>query len=132
LYEFTQVVPGVEVMGLDSSVYALTHSKDEVRSNLVSGTAATLPFEDRSFDLVISITTLHNLYLYELWSALSEIERVSRGGKYVCVEAYRNEREKVNLMYWQLTCRAFHTPAEWEWLFHKTGYNGDFSFIFFE
>jgi ubiquinone/menaquinone biosynthesis C-methylase UbiE len=132
LYEFTQVVPGVEVVGLDVSEYALAHAKEEVRPHLLQGTAATLPFVDRSFDLVYSITTLHNLYLFDLWSALREIERVGNGGKYVCVEAYRNEQEKVNLMYWQLTCRAFHTPQEWEWLFERTGYTGDYSFIYFE
>jgi protein-L-isoaspartate(D-aspartate) O-methyltransferase len=63
---------------------------------------------------------------------LRELERVSRAAKYLCVEGYRNEREKVNLMYWQLTCRAFHTPAEWEWIFEKAGYKGDYEYIFFE
>ncbi len=132
LHEFTQAVPGIEVVGLDLSEFAITHAKEEVRPHLVAGSAAKLPFPDRSFDLVFSITTLHNLYINDLWSALGEIERVSRGGKYVCVEAYRNEREKVNLMYWQLTCRAFHTPSEWEWLFQRAGYTGDYSYIYFE
>jgi protein-L-isoaspartate(D-aspartate) O-methyltransferase len=50
----------------------------------------------------------------------------------VLVEAYRNEREKANLLYWQLTCRAFHTPHEWEWIFRQAGYTGDYGFIFFE
>ena len=132
LYELSQVVPQSQVVGLDVSRYALENAKEEVRPFLIEGNAAQLPFADHSFDLVISITTLHNLYLPELWSALQEIERVGRSAKYVCVEAYRNEREKVNLMYWQLTCRAFHTPAEWEWLFQQTGYTGDHSYIYFE
>ena len=50
----------------------------------------------------------------------------------VCVEGYRNEREKVNLMYWQLTCECFFTPAEWEWIFQQNGYTGDYDFVFFE
>jgi 2-polyprenyl-3-methyl-5-hydroxy-6-metoxy-1,4-benzoquinol methylase len=54
------------------------------------------------------------------------------GAKYICVEAYRNEREKVNLMYWQLTCRAFHTPKEWDFVFKQSGYTGDHEFIFFD
>jgi ubiquinone/menaquinone biosynthesis C-methylase UbiE len=132
LYEFTQVLPQAKVTGIDVSAYAVEHAKDEVGPFLQVGHAATLPFADRSFDLVISINTLHNLYNYELWSALREIERVGRGAKYLTVEAYRNEREKANLMYWQLTCRAFHTPREWEWLLKQTGYSGDYSFIFFE
>jgi ubiquinone/menaquinone biosynthesis C-methylase UbiE len=132
LYEFTQVVPGARVAGIDISPYAIENAKDEVKPFLRVGNATRLPFENRAFDLVISITTLHNLYMNDLWSALQEIERVGKGPKYVVVEAYRNEREKVNLMYWQLTCRAFHTPQEWEWIFEQTGYTGDHSFITFE
>jgi ubiquinone/menaquinone biosynthesis C-methylase UbiE len=132
LYEFTQVVPGVQVAGLDVSHYAIEHAKDEVRPFLRVGHARELPYPDRSFDFVVTINTLHNLFNYDLWSALREIQRVGRGSKHITVESYRNEREKMNLLYWQLTCRAFHTPAEWEWLFRQTGYTGDHAYIFFE
>lgn len=132
LYEFTQLLPGARVAGIDISDYAIQNAKEEVRPFLKVGNAASLPFENQSFDLVISILTLHNLYNYDLWKALKEMERVGRQAKYVVVETYRNEREKVNLLYWQLTCRAFHTPAEWEWVFEQSGYTGDHSFIVFE
>ena len=82
---------------------------------------------------MISINTLHNLYCYDLYAALKEIERrVGREHKYLCVESYRTEEEKVNLMYWQFTCEMFCTPQEWEWWFQHTGYTGDHSFIYFE
>ena len=132
LYEFTQVLPGCEITGIDISRYAVEHAKEEVKDRLQVGDAAKLPFPDRHFDFVVSLTTLHNLYLQDLWPALGEIERVAGGGKYIVVETYRSEREKVNLMYWQLTCRAFHTPAEWEFLFAKAGYTGDYGYIAFE
>ncbi len=132
LYEFTQVLAGAQVAGIDISRYAIDNAKEEVKPFLQVGNAAKLPFNDHSFDFVVSINTLHNLYIYDLWQALQEIERVARGPKYVTIEAYRDEREKVNLMYWQLTCRAFHTPAEWDWMFNQTGYTGDYGFIFFE
>jgi protein-L-isoaspartate(D-aspartate) O-methyltransferase len=132
LYELSQVVPGLEVFGTDISAYALDNSKEEVRNRLQIASAAKLPFPDRHFDLVISINVLHNLYCYDLHSALIEMERVSRGSKYICVESYRSEAEKVNLMYWQLTCEMFCTPKEWEWWFTHCNYSGDYSFIFFE
>jgi len=132
LYEFTQAVPGVEVVGLDISDYAIEHAKEEVKPVLKQGHARELPFEDDSFDFVVSITTLHNLYLFDLVDALKEIERVGRGGKNVVVESYRNEREKMNLLYWQLTCECFFTPQEWQWVFDQTGYSGDHGFIYFE
>ncbi len=131
LYELTQSVPGVEVAGVDISDYAIQHAKPEVRPFLQSGTCCDLPYGDKSFDFVFSINTFHNLYVDELDAALREMERVARGGKYVCVESYRDEREKANLLYWQLTCESFYTPREWEWVFERTGYTGDHGFIFF-
>ncbi|MDD2707168.1 MAG: class I SAM-dependent methyltransferase [Verrucomicrobiae bacterium] len=132
LFDLTQAVPGLEVTGLDISEYAIAHSKEEIRSCLKTGHANHLPFPDKSFDLVISINTLHNLYCYDLDKALREIERVGKKNKYLCVESYRNEEEKANLLYWQLTCECFFTPEEWQWWFRQTGYTGDHSFIYFE
>ena len=133
LYEFTQAVPGVEIAGLDISEYAINDSKPEVKPFLKAGNAVALPFEDNSFDFVVSVTTLHNLYVYELRQAIQEIERVGRGNKkHIVVESYRDEREKANLLYWQLTCRSFYTPEEWEWFLTDSGYSGDYSYIVFQ
>ncbi|MGL4975268.1 MAG: class I SAM-dependent methyltransferase [Bosea sp. (in: a-proteobacteria)] len=132
LHDFTEACPGVEVAGIDVSAYGVAHTMESVRPFCQVANATKLPFPDNHFDLVVSINTLHNLYNYELQDALKEMQRVGRGGKYLCVEGYRNEREKVNLMYWQMTCRAFHTPAEWDFVFKQAGYTGDHEFIFFE
>lgn len=133
LYELTQVVPGLDVRGLDISAYALEHAKDEVRDRLDLGDASALPYAADSFDLVLSLATLHNLGVAGLWKALGEIDRVARDGRaYVMVESYRNEREKVNLLYWQLTCRSFYAVEDWEWIFERAGYRGEYGFIFFE
>jgi protein-L-isoaspartate(D-aspartate) O-methyltransferase len=132
LYEFTQVVPGVRVAGIDISRYGIEHAKEEVRPFLQVANATALPFPDASFDFVYSINTFHNLYNYELRHALQEVQRVGKDKKHVCVESYRNEREKANLLYWQLTCRSFYTPAEWEWFMRESGYTGDYSYIVFE
>ena len=133
LYELAQAVPGLNVRGIDISEYALANAKEEMRPFLSLGKAQDLSmFADSSFDLVISLTTLHNLYLFDLVKAVKEIERVSKGQSYIMVESYRNEEEKANLLYWQLTCECFFTVEEWEWIYKKCGYTGDYSFIFFE
>lgn len=131
LYEITKVVPGVIVEGLDISEYAIANAKPEVKEHLTLGNATSLPYPDKSFDLVFSLTTLHNLHNYDLDKALREIERVGKN-RYICVESYRNETEKANLLYWQVTCESFCTPEEWDWWFRLTGYTGDHSFIYFE
>jgi SAM-dependent methyltransferase len=133
LYELTQAVPGLEVFGLDISEYGIANAKAEVKPRLAIGTAKALPFADRSFDAVLSLGTLHNLPVEEAVTAFREIERVGRGPrKYVMVESFRNEREKVNLMYWQLTCESLLSPESWAWVQAEAGYSGDHGFIFFE
>ncbi|OAN45391.1 class I SAM-dependent methyltransferase [Magnetospirillum moscoviense] len=133
LYEFTQVVPGLVVAGLDISAYAIDNAKPEIKPFLSVGDAASLPYGDGEFDAVVSLGCLHNLNLPDLWRAVGELQRVCPGtAKYVMVESFRDEREKANLLYWQLTCRSFHDPQSWAWLFGQAGYGGDWGFIFFE
>lgn len=132
LYDLTQAVPGLEVAGLDISRYAVENAKEEVRPRLTVGSAAKLPYPDKHFDLVLSINTLHNLEAPDLVAALREIERVGKKHRFICVESYRNDEEKVNLFYWQLTCETFASPRAWEWWFQTAGYTGDHEFIYFE
>jgi protein-L-isoaspartate(D-aspartate) O-methyltransferase len=132
LYELTRAVPGLEVAGVDVSSYAIEHAKEEVKPFLQVANATSLPFPDKSFDLVISINTLHNLRIYDLVKGLAEVERVSRKDKYIIVDGYRTEEEKANLMYWQITCECFFTPEEWEWIFKQAGYTGDYACIYYE
>ena len=132
LYDFLKVIPDAEICGIDSSSYALDNSKTEIHDRLRLGSATDLPWPDDYFDLVISINTLHCLHAQDLDTALREMERVSKRHKYLCVESWRNQSEKANLLYWQVTCEAFHTPEAWQWWFERTGYSGDHSFIYFE
>ena len=132
LYDFKKLLPDCEIYGIDISKYAIENCKEEIKEFIKEGNSTNLPWEDNFFDIVISINTLHNLYSYELEKSILEIERVGKKNKYICVESYRNEQEKANLLYWQVTCEAFNTPKEWEWWFKKNNYSGDYSFIYFD
>ena len=132
LYDFKKCLPKSEIHGIDISKYAIENGKDEIKDRLVLGNANNLPWQDNYFDLVISIMSLHCLHTYDLLKSLKEMQRVSKNNKYLCVESYRNEKEKANLLYWQVTCEAFNTPEEWEWWFNLAGYNGDYSLNYFE
>lgn len=132
LYELKCLLPDARLSGFDSSRYAIENSKEEIRPYIFEHKAQQdYPFADKEFDLVISITTLHNLPIDDLKTALSQIERVGKN-KYIAVESFRNERELFNLQCWALTCRAFFSSQEWCWLFKQFGYSGDYEFIFFE
>lgn len=132
LYEIKKILPGCKVAGFDISRYALKNAKEEIRSYLSYGDAAEkFPYKNREFNLVISITALHNLGISKLSNAISEIERVGKK-KYIAVESFRNEKELFNLECWALTCETFLSKNDWIWLLDRFGYTGDYEFIYFE
>ena len=132
LYEFKKLLPKSKIVGFDISKYAIENAKEEIKTNLLIHRAQdAYNFKDKEFDLVVSITTLHNLEIFDLKSALNEIDRVGKN-KFIVVESYRNEEELFNLECWALTAKAFFSTEEWTWLFNYLGYTGDYEFIYFE
>ena len=131
LYEMKLLIPDLEITGVDSSDYGLENAKDEIRPFIYKHKAEVkLLYEDKEFDLVISLGTFHNLRLLELKIALSEMERVGKKG-YLMLESYRNEEELFNLQCWALTAESFFNKDEWIWLYKHFGYTGDYEFIYF-
>ena len=86
-------IPGIKFKGIDISDYAIKNSKPEIRESLSVADAKRMPFPDKSFDVVISINTIHNLDREECMEALREITRVSKKYSFLTVDAYRNEEE---------------------------------------
>lgn len=132
LYELSLLLPGAEFVGLDISPYAVENAKIELKSNLFVHKAQDVyPYKDNYFDLVLSLNTLHNLEIFDLKAALTEIERVGKD-KFVVVESYRNEEELFNLECWALTAESFFSEAEWKWIFELFKYSGNYEFIYFQ
>lgn len=132
LYELKKMLPDSSVVGFDISKYGINNAPDPIRPFLKLHNAKDkFLYEDKEFDLVISLNTLHNLKIYDLKTALSEIERVGKN-KFITMESYRNENELFNLECWALTCESFFEKSEWIWLFDHFGYTGDYEFIYFE
>ena len=126
LFDFQRLIPGLKITGLDISEYALEQALEEVKPFLSLGNAKALPYEDNSFDLVISINSVHNLNREECAMAIKEIERVSRGKSFITVDAYRNDEEKARMMEWALTAKTIMHVDEWKAFFDECGYTGDF------
>ena len=132
LYEMQLIEPGLELVGFDISKHGLSSKHPDFKGKLLRHRAQDrYPFGDRHFDLVISLGCLHNLRIFELQTALAEIERVGKK-KYVMVESYRNELELFNLQCWALTAESFFDAEAWIWLYEHFGYTGDYEFIYFE
>jgi ubiquinone/menaquinone biosynthesis C-methylase UbiE len=126
LYDLSQALPGIKVRGVDISSYAIENAVAEMKPYLQVGDARKLPFPDKSFDVVISITTLHNLNQPDFVQALHEIQRVGRGKSFITLDAYRDEEERKRMESWNLTAQTVMHVAEWRKFFDEIGYTGDY------
>ena len=127
LYDFSLLLPQAKIRGIDISEYAIRNAKQEVKPYVQVGNAKKLPFEDDSFDLVVSLSTVHNLRLEECKEALREFSRVSRSHAFVTMDAWRTEEERILLEDWvKLTAYTYMAVEDWKALFDEVGYTGDY------
>ncbi len=132
LYEIKKILPDIKISGFDISNHGINSAKDIIKSDLfIHRAQERYPFEDKQFDLAISLGCFHNLKIFELNIALKEMERVAKNG-YLMLESYRSEQELFNLQCWALTCESFFEKEEWIWIYNNFGYSGDYEFIYFE
>ncbi len=126
LYDFSKLNSHLDLTGIDISEYAINNSIDNLKDKLTVGCASDLPYQDNSFDLVISINTIHNLELTKCSQAIKEIQRVSKKFSFLTVDAYRNEEEKDRMYAWNLTAKTIFSVPEWKNFFKDNNYTGDY------
>ena len=126
MHDFLEEIPNIDIQGIDISEYAIQNCMETVKNLVSVADAKKLMFDDNSFDVVISINTIHNLNKDECAEALKEIERVSRGKSFVTVDAYRNANEKERMYAWNLTAQTIMSVDEWIDFFKSVGYTGDY------
>lgn len=126
LHDLAELIPSITVKGVDVSRYAIENAIEDMKPHVQVANATDLPFPDKSFDVVISVTTVHNLERTECIQALREIERVSRGHSFITVDAYHDEAERDRMHAWNLTAKTVLHVDEWRELFREAGYTGDY------
>ena len=126
LFDLYKMIAGIRLAGVDISEYAINNSVPEIKGFLKIANAKKLPFPSNSFDVVISINTIHNLEPAECKIALQEISRVSKKNSFVTVDAHRTEEEKKRMIAWNLTGRTIMSVQDWKLFFKEAGYTGDY------
>lgn len=125
MHDFKQLLPDCTIRGIDVSTYAKEHAHGGMEAFIDIGSAHELPYEDDSYDLVLSINSIHNLPFEQCMKALQEIERVSKAHKFISVDAWTNEEQHQALLDWILTAETYMSVDDWHKNFEKYGYTGD-------
>jgi len=126
LYDFHLLMPEARLAGVDISEYAIENALEAMKPFVQVGNARSLPFPDKSFDLVLAINTIHNLPHAECAQSLREIERVTRKNAFVMVDAYRTPEQHEAMRKWVLTAQTMLHVDDWLDMFRESGYTGDY------
>lgn len=128
MYEFKKALPASEVKGLDISKYCKTKAVKKVKKYIKIGSCENLPYPDKYFDFVVSISTIHNVTINGIKKSLKEIVRVSKGNSFIRVKAYKNLNDKKKIDQWNVVAKSNLSQNNWTKLFKETNYSGDYQF----
>ena len=119
---------GLDALGIDISEYAISKSVVSpytLAMDVLEIGYWSLPGSGKSFNLVVSINTLHNLERKRLAEVLSWLRRLSIR-QYITVDAWRNEEQRLRMEAWNLTAKTMMSVADWKAFFDQVGYQGDY------
>ncbi|MBD2176352.1 class I SAM-dependent methyltransferase [Pseudanabaena sp. FACHB-1998] len=119
-----------EVTGLDASPIAIKRAQQRVpQAKYVEAFAEKMPFSDRSFDLVITSTAMHEMEPEQLQQIIQEVYRVlSQNGQFIIIDFH----SPTNPLFWLPIATflwLFETETAWQLLktdlhqlLHQTGF----------
>jgi ubiquinone/menaquinone biosynthesis C-methylase UbiE len=131
MYEFKRLLPDSEVLGIDISKYCQKKALSNIKKNIHVGTCEKLPFASEYFDLVVSISTIHNCNYNGIKESLKEIVRVTKKNSFIRIKAYKTIIEKNFIDNWNLVAKSNLSEKEWFKLFKMTNYKKDYDFTKF-
>jgi demethylmenaquinone methyltransferase/2-methoxy-6-polyprenyl-1,4-benzoquinol methylase len=105
------------VTGLDASPIAIKRAKQNVpQATYVEAFAEQMPFSDRSFDLVITSTAMHEMESEQLQQIIQEVDRILKPeGQFIIIDFHR----PTNPLFWlpiSTFLWLFETETAWQLL----------------
>jgi demethylmenaquinone methyltransferase/2-methoxy-6-polyprenyl-1,4-benzoquinol methylase len=105
------------VTGLDASPIAIKRAKQRVpQASYVESFAESMPFSDRSFDLVITSTAMHEMEPSQLQQIIQEVSRIlTPTGQFIIIDFHR----PTNPLFWLPIATflwLFETETAWQLL----------------
>ena len=128
MYEFKKALPACEVRGIDISRYCKMQAMRKVKKYIKIGTCEKLPYPDKYFDFVVSISTIHNVNKSGIERSLKEIMRVSKKNSFIRVKGYSDLKEKKEINDWNIVAKSNLSKKNWIKIFKKVKYTGDYEF----
>jgi hypothetical protein len=128
LESFKHHLPSIKVSGIEVSDYAINSTAPQIRKNIIKSSFIDIPFENKSFDLVVAIGPVYSLNLSDAISCLKEIKRVSKGKSFITLGSYDAEEDRNLFLQWTLLGTTILSKKDWLKVLEHIEYEGDYKF----
>ena len=129
LYDLKNLLPEIEIFGLETSDYAINHSMSDVKKFIKkTNNYLQLNFEDNKFDFVMALGVVYTHNLSDVISCLKEIQRVSKGKSFITLASYKSKKGYWMFKQWTLLGTTILLENEWIEVLKHVDYTGDYFF----
>lgn len=128
LYEFQLLGMNLQLVGTESSSYALKNAVNGLDSVLMLWDTPKLPFYDQSFDLLIAIGYPYTLNLSDFVTFIAECNRTSKAS-FITLASYEKPSDYEVFRSWSLLGTLIYRKDEWKFILSKLGFRGYVQFI---
>ena len=128
LNDIKDLLPKIEMIGLETSEYAIKNSMQSIKENvLLCENYTKLNFPNNHFDFCIALGVVYTQTLPDAILLLKEISRISKKS-FKTLASYENEYDYWLFKQWTLLGSLTLKKEEWEKVMLHSKYDGDYSF----
>ena len=118
----------LNLVGTETSNYAIQKSMDEVNQNIIFSQPNNLPFDDNYFDFVLALGVVYTASLDDVIRIIKEIVRVSKKHSFITLASYSSMEDYFLFRDWTLLGTTILKKNEWIEVLKYCSYTGDYFF----
>ncbi len=128
LNDIKNLLPKIEMIGLETSEYAIKNSMPSIKENvLLCENYTKLNFPNKHFDFCIALGVVYTQTLSDAILLLKEISRISKKS-FITLASHKNEEDYWLFKQWTLLGSIILKKEEWKKVMLHSNYKGDFAF----
>ena len=129
LHELKSQLPQSNVLGTETSPYAIATAHGFARGHIQEISPTHLPFPDDSFNLVVALGVAYTLTLADAVSCMREIQRLAAGDAFITLASYEEEWELDAMREWSLLGNLILREQEWVEVMSSAEYVGTYDLV---
>ena len=128
LNDIKEYLPKIEVIGTETSEYAIKKTMKNIKKNIYLSEPTKLPFKNNYFDFVLAIGVVYGLSLTNAIKCLKEINRVTKNFSFINLGSYNDKKDLELFNKWSLLGVTLLKEKEWVKVLKHVNYKGDYYF----